>query len=107
MVPVEIGIRGVPEHLMSKYMIQSNGDVHFTCDNGAKIPKNSVNDNFCDCSDGSDEPGTSACPGMSFYCINQGYRAIKIPSSRIDDGVCDCCDGSDEGNVRTCTNTCK
>ena len=28
---------------------------------GERIPFTSVNDQFCDCSDGSDEPGTSLC----------------------------------------------
>ena len=30
----------------------------FTCGNGAVIPMSSVNDDFCDCDTGDDEPGT-------------------------------------------------
>lgn len=58
-----------------------------------------VNDDICDCPDGSDEPGTAACPNNFFYCQNVGHIAGKLASSRVNDGVCDydvCCDGSDE-----------
>ncbi|KAJ6238000.1 glucosidase 2 subunit beta [Anaeramoeba flamelloides] len=69
----------------------------FTCDNGKhEFPISFINDNFCDCVDGSDEPGTSACSHMTFYCANEGYIPEIIPSSRVNDGVCDCSDGSDE-----------
>ena len=72
-----------------------------------------MNDEFCDCIDGSDEPGTSACAGVSgsaFTCWNEGHWSSEvpfhatIPSSRVDDGVCDCCDGSDE--ALGCADTC-
>ena len=97
----------------------------FTCIShpAIKVPLSAVNDDYCDCPDGSDEPGTSACsylshhspqsvadrPGNSdleltsalpgFYCKNKGHRPSYIPFQRVNDGICDyelCCDGSDE-----------
>lgn len=69
----------------------------FTCFDGKKLLKYSqLNDDFCDCADASDEPGTSACTNGRFYCINAGFKSVIIPSSRVNDGICDCCDGSDE-----------
>ena len=80
------GVRGVPEYLQSKYEKET-----FTCDGGTKTySKDEINDSFCDCSDGSDEPGTSACAGNIFSCANKGYRIIQIPSSRVDDGTLQC-----------------
>lgn len=80
----------------------------FTCLNGEKtIEFASVNDDYCDCSDGSDEPGTSACGHTIFFCANKGSAALSIPSYRVNDGVCDCCDATDEFETGACANDCE
>ncbi|KAF8931275.1 hypothetical protein BGZ58_007724 [Dissophora ornata] len=84
---------------------------NWKCLDGSKtIPFSAVNDDYCDCKDGSDEPGTSACGTGYFYCANVGHVGADIKSSRVNDGVCDpeCCDGSDEydGQIH-CPNVCE
>ncbi|EAY06287.1 hypothetical protein TVAG_475210 [Trichomonas vaginalis G3] len=81
----------------------------FTCFDGKKkIKISQINDNFRDCLDGSDEPGTSASNEGTYYCSNNGFIPYPIAKWSVGDGICDCCDGADEkDNPRVqCPNTC-
>ncbi|EXJ90422.1 hypothetical protein A1O1_03523 [Capronia coronata CBS 617.96] len=117
--------RGVaPE--FAKFYKKTPSDT-FTCISNPSIiiPFSRVNDDFCDCPDGSDEPGTAACSYLSllsppqyhpgpdtvaaainttlalpgFYCKNKGHIPAYLRFESVNDGKCDydvCCDGSDE-----------
>lgn len=89
-------IRGVNPEEANLYVAKENQT--FTCIHSKKqIPFSNVNDDYCDCDDNTDEPGTSACDGK-FYCTKQfpNQALVVLPSNRVNDGICDCCDGSDE-----------
>ena len=48
-------IRGIDPKIASRYSFESGA---FACLSGGKtVPADRVNDNYCDCLDGSDEPG--------------------------------------------------
>jgi hypothetical protein len=60
-----------------------------------------LDDDYCDCSDGRDEPNTSACSDRTvgkavFHCRGDDNPPIIIMASRVLDGIKDCPDGSDE-----------
>eukprot|EP00798_Chlamydomonas_sp_ICE-L_P001676 gene1676-33070_t len=96
-------IRGLDPALAHLY---TGTDGKFTClETSKEIPFSRVNDDYCDCLNGSDEPGTSACHNGKFFCTNKGNESSSLSSSFVDDGICDCCDGSDEAVVK-CKNTC-
>lgn len=127
--------RGVGPEFSKHYKAASS----FKCINNPDITLelSQVNDDYCDCPDGSDEPGTSACSHLNdtlalpgFYCKNKGiysnesitgqgiclqspgHTPTYVPFTHVNDGVCDydlCCDGSDEweGIGEKCPDKCK
>lgn len=74
------------------------GEVFACRDNSNKFAI--MNDDYCDCADGFDEPLSNACSHVlvakkRFNC--GGTEKDKfIYVSRLNDGVCDCVNGADE-----------
>ncbi|CAI1834697.1 hypothetical protein SEUBUCD646_0B03360 [Saccharomyces eubayanus] len=103
---------GVSKEKQYLYASNEPDSTKWHCLNRADIVLNlsQINDGVCDCPDGSDEPGTSACDedifqmvaeqsnevNKYFYCDNKGFIPRHIRRSVVADGVCDCCDCSDE-----------
>merc|ERR1712194_86873 len=68
-----------------------------------------LNDDYCDCPDGSDEPHTSACSHLLvgkqvFPCYNTAFKRSEdyfaregqvLFASSVGDGIVDCPDGTD------------
>ncbi len=106
---------GVQKEYLSFYTSALAGG-KFTCvDKSATIDVSLVNDGYCDCLDGTDEPGTAACSYQvnfpdkwRFQCKTPiGDRHKELFHSRINDRICDCCDGSDEyEGLVECPNNC-
>ncbi len=133
-------VSAVPCFVLTSYLVAKfyKTEGTFTCisNPSIKLSADQINDDYCDCPDGSDEPGTSACSYLTsplspspagvvgvavnttnalpgFYCKNKGHRPSYVPFLSVNDGACDydlCCDGSDEyegvGDVK-CEDRCK
>lgn len=94
---------GVNRRQLPYYKKEETGN-NFQCLNSKQnLDFQSVNDDYCDCVDGSDEPGTNACSFNQFNCAYKKPHLPEklIPASRVNDGICDCCDGSDEWLMKT------
>lgn len=113
-VVVAGSILGVSPDKQELYKPNADGSWHCLLDPSIVLLFDQINDDFCDCPDGSDEPGTNACEYTSehpqlFYCANQGFKPNYIENYKLNDGVCDyelCCDGSDEYRSGQCPNVC-
>jgi protein kinase C substrate 80K-H len=107
-------VRGVDPAVSDRY--KPVGGKFGCLDGGKAIPASQVNDGYCDCVDGTDEPGafvccmnvkassrccrqfedaaprptagTPACPNGSFYCKNLLFQPLRLNSSFVNDGVC-------------------
>jgi len=109
-------VRGLADELQERFAaLQAEG--RFECMTGGKSFASFavVNDDYCDCPDGSDEPGTSACSGISqpvlsgFACTwSEGGRPERLVRlGSVNDGICDCCNGQDEwSGVVSCEDRC-
>ncbi len=113
---IEVEVAGIPKSKQSLYKPTKDGKWSCLEDPSIILNYSQINDNYCDCPDGSDEPGTSACYNAKFYCKNIGFKGEYIDSFKVADGVCDCCDGSDEFSLigimednreKGCANSCK
>uniref|UniRef100_H3B8W2 PRKCSH beta subunit of glucosidase II n=1 Tax=Latimeria chalumnae TaxID=7897 RepID=H3B8W2_LATCH len=82
----------------------------FTCLDGSRtISADRVNDDYCDCRDGSDEPDSIMCTGKQ-HCTFVSYQEIFLPAKNavVNEAFCYCCDTTDEYNSgAVCKNTCK
>lgn len=115
-VPEKVRVRGLADALQERFAaLRAQG--RFECMTGDKsfASFSVVNDDYCDCADGSDEPGTSACSGIpqpvlsGFACTWSGgaspERLVRLGS--VNDGICDCCNGQDEwSGVVSCQDRC-
>ena len=91
--------------IVVKAVVVEDGDEVFKCDQ-TTISATRVNDDYCDCKDGTDETETSACSNVAYFSCTDTRIVREISTSKLGDGICDCCDGSDETFSNKCKNTC-
>lgn len=114
----ESAVFGVPQRYKRHFEKAKETGLFHCLSGGQVVNFSQVNDDFCDCVDGSDEPGTAACASLAgdavrklpedwkFDCVDRTTDQ-SFPHTVINDGFCDCCDGSDEyASGVVCPNTC-
>ena len=69
----DLTIYGVLPKFATLY--QRTGDSFRCLLSGEEIPFDQINDDYCDCMDGSDEPSTNACPHNKL--VSMSIKAIK------------------------------
>ncbi|KAJ3417484.1 hypothetical protein HDV05_003348 [Chytridiales sp. JEL 0842] len=80
-------LRGVP---VSKRDLYNPTSDNFKCLDGSKfIPFSAVNDDYCDCKDGSDEPDKECCDGSDEYqgkikCPNRCKELANVAQAKMD-----------------------
>jgi hypothetical protein len=105
--PATNSVASTPNETVTQHIKEHKQPIRleFQCRDGNGVGV--FNDDYCDCSDGSDEPYTSACSNIlvhnaTYPCSrgvskeNNQETLIWIYPSRIKDGIIDCPDGSDE-----------
>ena len=93
LVPKERTTYGVPNELLEKYTQKTESQKFKCLKSNEEIPFTAVNDNYCDCADGSDEPATSACSNsdhsfnndVKFFCRNKHFKSQYISHSKVNE----------------------
>lgn len=75
-----ISLKGAgPSHVIHKLVNLSSSMKLFTCIDGSKsVQLTAFNDDFCDCPDGSDEPGTNACNNGQYGTSQHFFKILAI-----------------------------
>ncbi|GLE11325.1 hypothetical protein PINS_up023705 [Pythium insidiosum] len=84
-----VDLRGLHPNVQRKLASATS----FVCDSGSKsLPIDRLNDNYCDCDDGSDEAWHGGV--LAYVCAlplcerRNTFATVTIPTSRVNDQIC-------------------